>query len=265
MLTRVDSMIEWLSNTKAPITHLGQKGERLARIALAGMRVPEGFVLDAQALLYESRLERSGRPYLRPKVISAVSQAYRILAAQQPQVAVRSSGIDEDGVGASYAGQFRTNLNVEGELAVLTSVGECWESLHGSAQSYSAVLGTPRPTTIAIVVQHMVFAEYSGVCFTRNPVTAEAVYEIEYCRGTAERPRRGCDNSRPADDKTWRRHRRIIGRLGGWTKRGNLAATRGLCVALRGDFRRSTGHRVGIIGSSTLHVTVATNHGTTHR
>ena len=45
-----------------------------------------------------------------------------------PQVAVRSSAIDEDGQGASFAGQYETYLNIIGIEAVADAVSRCGAS-----------------------------------------------------------------------------------------------------------------------------------------
>jgi pyruvate,water dikinase len=48
--------------------------------------------------------------------------------AESPQVAVRSSAIDEDGQDASFAGQYETYLNITGVEAVADAIGRCWAS-----------------------------------------------------------------------------------------------------------------------------------------
>ena len=46
----------------------------------------------------------------------------------EPQVAVGSSAVGEDGQTASFAGQYETYLNIIGAEAVVAAVARCWAS-----------------------------------------------------------------------------------------------------------------------------------------
>jgi len=89
-------------------------------------------------------------------------------------VAVRSSATAEDLPEASFAGQQRTFLNVEGEEAVLTAVQGCWASLfEARAIFYRHQQGFDHfKVGIAVPVQKMIQSEASGVMFTIEPVTS---------------------------------------------------------------------------------------------
>jgi len=102
---------------------------------------------------------------------AAISRAYR--EAGGGRVAVRSSGIEEDGERLSFAGQFTTRLNVVGLDAVRTAVRECWESAFSvRSLAYRARHGAAlSPPGMAVVIQRMVDADISGVLFTANPLT----------------------------------------------------------------------------------------------
>ncbi len=84
--------------------------------------------------------------------------------------AVRSSGIEEDGLERSYAGQFETKLFIPySELG--NAVKEIWLS------AYSERIKTYRQTTslsqignIAVIIQEMINAETAGVAFGINPL-----------------------------------------------------------------------------------------------
>lgn len=88
-------------------------------------------------------------------------------------VAVRSSGAEEDGSCFSFAGQFATFLNVRGLESVAARVKDCWasafsaRSLHYRLQHRLAL----RDAGLAVVVQQMIPAAKSGVLFTVNPAT----------------------------------------------------------------------------------------------
>lgn len=116
-----------------------------------------------------------------------VAEAYEHVGAEH--VAVRSSGVEEDGHEASFAGQFATYLHVSGVDEVHAKVLECWASAY-SARSlhYRVQRGLPVGTSgIAVIVQEMVPAERSGVLFTANPVTGdEGEYLVSSVYGLGE-------------------------------------------------------------------------------
>ena len=93
-------------------------------------------------------------------------------------VAVRSSGIDEDGAGASFAGIHETRLAVplEGLADAVAVVAR--SPLAPRARAYRAQLGLrPASEPCAVVVQAMFDAACAGIAFSRGPneVVIEAV------------------------------------------------------------------------------------------
>ena len=104
---------------------------------------------------------------------AAISKAYADLGGGP--VAVRSSATAEDLVGAAFAGQQDTYLNVAGDTAVLDAVRRCWGSLWTErALAYRRHQEIESGNLqIAVVVQQMVEAEFAGVLFTANPVTGD--------------------------------------------------------------------------------------------
>ncbi|XP_023322874.1 uncharacterized protein LOC111697200 [Eurytemora carolleeae] len=88
------------------------------------------------------------------------------------KLAVRSSGVDEDGLDTSCAGQNETILGVHGKNPLLRSIEKCLASQY----AYRSVLyrrqnGQPLVSNMAVVIQRMVPADSAGVLFTANPVT----------------------------------------------------------------------------------------------
>ena len=83
----------------------GNKAWRLGQMAQAGIAVPAGFCIDESAF---DPLDRDG-----------ILSAYRSLRGA---VAVRSSSAAEDGGGLSFAGQFDSVLNVDGDDALLDAL-----------------------------------------------------------------------------------------------------------------------------------------------
>jgi rifampicin phosphotransferase len=157
----------------------GRKAATLARLAAAGFAVPAGVVLPAAVL------ERApGRKLeLRPEVVSDLLDAIRAWGGVP--LAVRSSGVDEDGADASYAGLFTSVLDVRGDDALLDAVGACWSSASSARVASYAGARTPR---LAVLVQPMVAASAAGVAFTADPVTGErGCVVIDAVTGTGER------------------------------------------------------------------------------
>lgn len=84
--------------------------------------------------------------------------------------AVRSSASVEDGANNSFAGQFDTYLNVPVE-EVPVKIQECFRSMDNANVHDYAKYNNLDVTemSMGVIVQKMVEAEYSGVCFTANP------------------------------------------------------------------------------------------------
>jgi phosphoenolpyruvate synthase/pyruvate phosphate dikinase len=172
-------------------TVVGGKAANLSRLA-ATHRVPPGFCLAAP-VFERARADGSEPSALPPAVRDELAVAYGELAGRcgvsAPAVAVRSSAVDEDGAGASFAGQHESYLNVVGPDAVAGAVRRCWESACTSrALEYrrrqDLVLESVR---LAVLVQQLVVADVSAVVFSTNPVSGsrEAVV-IEACWGLGE-------------------------------------------------------------------------------
>ena len=133
---------------------VGGKAKGLARLINLDLSVPKGFVIiNAHAGEYPHDL----------------LQAYAMLG--NGKVAVRSSALGEDAGDHSFAGQFETILNVQGEKALKQAIDACVRSLQNErAAAYQQSREHQQETTMCIVVQNMVDAAYAGVLFTANPV-----------------------------------------------------------------------------------------------
>jgi pyruvate, water dikinase len=160
---------------------LGGKASNLCHLA-AEHRVPPGFCLTADA--YDHALttglasdEDSAPTSLPPELFEELVRAYRELGDRcgldAPSVAVRSSALDEDGAGASFAGQHETYLNIVGVAAVAEAVARCWASVRSPrALEYRRRQGLPLDgVRIAVLVQQLIPADVSSVVFSANPVT----------------------------------------------------------------------------------------------
>jgi len=155
---------------------VGGKVASLSRLA-ATYPVPPGFCVTTTAL--ERWTERDGVHVPEDSVRDALIHAYRALAEQcgthEPRVAVRSSAVDEDGTGASFAGQYETYLNVSGIHDVVKAVGRCRASLHSTrVAEYRRMNGLAMDNIrLAVLVQQLVPSDVSAVMFSANPVTLD--------------------------------------------------------------------------------------------
>jgi phosphohistidine swiveling domain-containing protein len=151
----------------------GGKAAPLATALRAGLPVPPGLALDADFTEAVAAADPEHIQRLR-----------RALGALPGPWAVRSSGLDEDGTVASFAGIHHTALGVESPDAVVDAVGAIWRSAYSSAASaYRARRGVHGRARMAVVVQHMLQPEWSGVRFGCDPVSGEDVRLIEVAPG----------------------------------------------------------------------------------
>ena len=186
---------------KDDILRAGGKGANLGEMTAAGINVPKGFVITAEAyreFLKENKIDEiisrtlvekqtneqallSAAGEFRKKIIAGhfpiqlekeIRKKYAELG-ESARVAVRSSATAEDLPDASFAGQQETYLNVQGIEDVLIYIRHCYASLWGDrAVSYRFNQGYNQSTVaIAVVIQEMVESEKAGVLFTLNPVT----------------------------------------------------------------------------------------------
>jgi phosphohistidine swiveling domain-containing protein len=168
----VPAMITTTAGTAAVLTlaaatdyHIaGRKAATLARLAAHGFPVPPGVVVPAA--IYEWAVDRNLEV---PAAVAAdlLSAAHEL---GDVPLAVRSSGMDEDGADASYAGLFTTVLDVRGEAALIDAVRACWRSAFDARVTSYAGVQAPR---LAVLIQPMVAATSAGVAFTADPVTGE--------------------------------------------------------------------------------------------
>ncbi len=199
-----------LDDPQATLETVGGKGASLARLANAGLLVPDGFHVTTDA--YRAFVAAND---LQPRILAALvgadptdpatletasarirqlfaaatvpddlAAAIRSAYAELPNphspipnapppVAVRSSATAEDLPEASFAGQQETYLNVSGADAVVAATVKCWGSLWTArAIGYRARQGIPpEGVALAVVVQRLVPAEAAGILFTANPIT----------------------------------------------------------------------------------------------
>ena len=205
-------MLRWFEDiSRTDVPTVGGKtaslGEMIRNLASAGIRVPGGFAITANAYrhflahnalepLMQAELARldAGAPLaevgqtirsaiaggtLPDDLATAIRTAYAELnrrgGLNEAPVAVRSSATAEDLPDASFAGQQETFLNVIGVDALLEAVRRCFASLYTDrAITYRTVHGFPHlKVALSVAVQHMVRSDRgaAGVAFTLDTET----------------------------------------------------------------------------------------------
>lgn len=145
--------------------YAGGKGSILAHLYQKGYSVPNGFIIMPSAFDNDE---------LTPEARTDVHTCFTKMRKGYGDIifAVRSSGLSEDSAMASFAGQFDTVLNVCSDDELWEAVRTVRQSRYSKeVQAYSKLKGINVSHEMAVVVQHMVQAEISGVLFTANPVT----------------------------------------------------------------------------------------------
>ena len=196
--------IVWFDQvTKQDIPTVGGKGANLGEMTRAKIPVPPGFIVTSNTyfgFLRQTKLTDKIRRLLAdvdvndskqlqrtaaqvrqviskapmpPEIAREIEQAYTKMG--RGLVAVRSSATAEDLPEASFAGQQRTFLNVQGEKEVVVAVQECWASLFEARAVFYRVQQNYDhfKVGIAVPVQRMVQSEASGVMFTLEPLTSD--------------------------------------------------------------------------------------------
>lgn len=153
----------------------GGKAAELGAALRAGLPVPTGLALSHESV--EAIVAGDGGP---SKLLAKVRRL------DGPYV-VRSSGIEEDGSDASFAGQHQTVVNVVDTDGVLDALEQVFQSASSDASiTYRSDLGIDEPPRMGAVVQTMIAADKSGVLFTRNPVDGGDERLIEAAWGLGE-------------------------------------------------------------------------------
>ena len=177
------------------VAQLGGKAATLAELKRAGFPVPEGVVVTtealAQALASAGLGAAAGSEDVEAIPLPADLVAELSAAIEQlgpGPFAVRSSGVDEDLPGASYAGQYETVLNVAAE-DVPAAVRHCWASAFTQrVERYRQASGSSGQVAMAVLILPMVQADAAGVAFSADPISGDrGTAVVSAVRGLGER------------------------------------------------------------------------------
>ncbi len=155
----VEEFLLW-PNSEADLSRMGGKAHALAVLGKS-FPIPPWFVVTPQAF-HSKGLKKNAERAVETALAKLGSGPY----------AVRSSAIDEDGSGSSFAGQLQSFLNVKPE-DVTGKVEDVWKSAFvDSVKEYRSQRGINAPVSApGVLVQAMVNAQTAGVAFTVDPVS----------------------------------------------------------------------------------------------
>src|SRR6059058_3604999 len=181
----------------ADADRFGPKAANLARLGHAGLPIPDGFCVDAEAYRIQlaaldlgdfargvssaepatarraalaMKLGLLDRPIV-PQVLDPLLDTWRTLVERTGALTVvRSSALVEDRFGSSFAGQFESYLGLENETDFVTAVSSCWAALWSTrVMRYMATHdASPAETAMAVLVQPLVSARVAGGGLSRT-------------------------------------------------------------------------------------------------
>ncbi len=102
--------------------------------------------------------------------------------------AVRSSANIEDSLESSFAGQFKSVLNVQGVDNVFQAIWSIWGTVQAdNVQSYLEQHDiSTEELLMGVIVQEMITPVYAGVALSRNPVTGADEIVVEAVEGSGD-------------------------------------------------------------------------------
>lgn len=149
---------------------IGGKTLRLFDLAKLGLNVPKFLSISANKLR-----ENNIKGILNPKFLQEIRE--KISKELNCRFyAVRSSALVEDSAKSSFAGQFKTLINISKEnlpQAIQEVATHAYNFLKGELEKFS------------IIVQEYIEPDYSGITFTRNP-NGNREMLVEYHHGRGE-------------------------------------------------------------------------------
>lgn len=134
---------------------IGGKARGLKILKDLGLNVPDAFVIiHPESKSYDENLLKKS-----------------LLRLGEGPKAVRSSAVSEDGINASFAGQFETFLHLNTFPEIREAITKCINAAQSDrVKDYASKVITDADLRISVILQNMVRAKVAGVVFSANPV-----------------------------------------------------------------------------------------------
>ena len=160
-------------HSKKNSRYIGNKAQNLRFLIRNHYAVPAGLVCtwDARADYLSGQKD----------VLTVIRSQLSPIIRNDQTYAVRSSSSVEDQSQCSYAGLFKSILHVHGMDSIMEALLEVWKSINSlEVDSYCRDNGLEvHQIQMAVIIQEMVPALFSGVAFSKNPVTGLSEIIIE--------------------------------------------------------------------------------------
>ncbi len=190
---------------------IGNKATSLVYLKKHGFQVPDGIVVDSRVyerIIEENNIFNQIQDILGQMTKENIKETSQSLIAlfedmkvkediqnailekldNTKKYAVRSSGTKEDLEDYSFAGQYQSFLNIAKE-DVIHHVIRCYQSMFSDTILSYAISHQidVKEMAMSVIVQEMVDAEKSGICFTVNPISGnDKEMLIEVGKGIGE-------------------------------------------------------------------------------
>ena len=160
--------------------YVGSKAANIHFLLKHGIKVPDSWGIIWTA--YEENLRDSHKTQM------ALCRELNTIIDPRKHYAVRSSASVEDSGEFSCAGLFKSYLQVQGIDNIITCIDKVWASLESPEfEAYwKHNMSSECIPRMAVIIQEMVQPRFSGVVFTKNPVSGFSETIIEAGKGTGE-------------------------------------------------------------------------------
>ncbi|MBW1855797.1 MAG: hypothetical protein JRJ00_14150, partial [Deltaproteobacteria bacterium] len=165
----------------ANVSQVGSKAYNTAYSNVHGLRVPEGVILPIKT--FESYLNGANLDALFLKIKESFPDAKNLI--------VRSSALAEDSEEASFAGQYLSLICLSKVTEIKNGCEACWDSFSSqNVKAYKKAIKGPsvyNQNSMGLLIQRMINASSSGVCFTKDPLNEQKnVFIINAVHGMGE-------------------------------------------------------------------------------
>jgi len=168
-----------LKDTRLPQS-IGSKASKLRFLIEKRFQTPITYVCTWDAYIQYLKNDQQIRKIIKDELSRTidVNRCY----------AVRSSANVEDVRDYSFAGQFKSFLNLHGIDNIMQAIEAIWSSTYSKGvKAYLERMGVDQSELkMAVIIQEMVSPTFSGVSFSRNPMTGMDEIIVEAIEGSGE-------------------------------------------------------------------------------
>ncbi|MGM0642064.1 MAG: PEP/pyruvate-binding domain-containing protein [Thermotogota bacterium] len=165
------------SNIKKDKKYIGKKIYNNIFFLKNNLEIPNSFYLD-----YKTQ-----EKYIKDKkYISKQLKEDLVNLPKKKFYVVRSSINTEDLEEYSFAGQFKTFLNLKNKEEIFKAIKNIYEEIIDNKNEKYVEKFSKKSLKVSILIQEQIQSEYSGVIFTKNPVNYLNETIIEYVKGYGE-------------------------------------------------------------------------------